>query len=160
MKKESQMKDAYLAAGSFWEAQLSLDAVHGVLATYVGYMGGFMPYPTHSEVLSGKTGHAQTVRVLYDEDIISYGDLVDCFFEIHNPTTLNRQGPDVGTAFRSILFYQDALEKKIAQKAKALFNIYNRYHLPAVTQIRPVELFYAAEDMHQHFLEKRWPLFN
>ncbi len=154
------MKDAYFAAGSFWEAQLSLDALQGVLATTVGYMGGFVPYPTYPEVLSGATGHAQTVKVLYDEDVISYADLVDCFFEIHNPTTLNRQGPDVGTAFRSILFYQNAVERKIAQKAKALFNIYNRYHQPAVTQICMADVFYPAEETHQHFIEKRWPLFN
>ena len=153
------MKEMYLAAGSFWEAQLSLDAIHGVLATYVGYMGGFTENPTYRQVLSGQTGHAQTVKVLYDENILSYADLANTFFEIHNPTTLNKQGPDNGTAFRSILFYQNEAEKEIAQKTKALFNVYNRYHQPAVTQIKMADIFYPAEEAHQHFIEKRWHLF-
>ena len=153
------MKEMYLAAGSFWEAQLSLDAIHGVVGTSVGYMGGFVANPTYKQVLSGKTGHAQTVKVLYDEGVVSYADLANCFFEIHNPTVLNKQGSDTETAFRSILFYQDNQEKEIAQKAKALFNVYNRYHQPAITQIKMADIFYPAEEAHQHFIEKRWHLF-
>ena len=153
------MKEMYLAAGSFWEAQLSLDAVHGVLATFVGYMGGFAPNPTYKQVLSGKTGHVQTVKVLYDENVISYTDLANTFFEIHNPTVLNHSELNDGRAFSSVLFYQDEQEREIAQKAKALFNLYNRYHQVAITQIKPVDIFYPAEEVHQHFIEKRWHLF-
>ena len=152
------MKEAYLAAGSFWEAQISLDAINGILNTTVGYMGGFVPFPTYLDVLSGVTGHAQTVKVIYDENILSYEDIVNYFFEIHNPTSLNRQGPDIGTAFRSILFYQNEYEKHIAEKQKMLFGFYNRYHKQAVTQICLVDVFFEAEEVHQHFIEKyfRW----
>ena len=154
------MKKAYLAAGSFWEAEVSLGVINGVLNTTVGYMGGFVSYPTYSDVISGKTGHAQTVKVEYDENILSYADLADYFFEIHNPTTLNCQGPDVGTAFRSILFYDSQEEKRIAERAKKLFNVCNRYRLDAVTQISPVDVFFKAEEIHQHFLEKHFKLLN
>ena len=151
------MKEAYFAAGSFWNAQLSFDTVHGVLATYVGYMGGIVADPSYMEVLYGGTGHVQTVKVVYDEKVVSYADLVDFFFEIHNPSILKRSS---NKALNSVLFYSDANEKKIAQKAKALFNIYNRYHKPALTQIRKAGTFYMAEEAHQHFIEKSWPLFN
>ncbi|MBE6449670.1 MAG: peptide-methionine (S)-S-oxide reductase MsrA [Alphaproteobacteria bacterium] len=150
------MKEAYFAAGSFWEAQLSLDAIIGVISTTVGYMGGFIPYPNYKDVISGKTGHAQTVKVLYDEDIVSYLDLVNCFFEIHDPTTLNKQGPDEGTAFRSILFYQTEEEKQIAQRAKFLYTFFNPMRKKAVSQICKAGCFYQAEDVHQHFIERQW----
>ena len=154
------MKEAYLAAGSFWEAQLSLDGIPGVLMTKVGYMGGFVPFPSFAQVLSGKTGHAQTVQVIYDENILSYEDIVNYFFEIHNPTTLNRQGPDCGTAFRSVLFYKTEDEKKTAEKLKMLYNILHHYKKTAVTQICLADVFFEAEEIHQHFIEKHFNLWN
>ena len=149
-----KIQKAYFAAGSFWEVQASYEEIEGVLATRVGYMGGFMPYPKHQDVVKGFTGHAQTVEVLFNEDEVSYRELADYFFEIHNPTTLNCQGPDEGTAFRSVLFYLNLEQKTQALLAKDFFDAENIYHKPAVTHIRPVDKFYIAEEEHQYFVEK------
>ena len=154
------MKEAYLAAGSFWEAQLSLDGIKGVLMTKVGYMGGFVPFPTYAQVLSGKTGHAQTVQVMYDEDVLSYEDLLNHFFAIHNPSTLNRQGPDCGTAFRSIVFYKTEEEKHQAERIKTLYNVLHHYKKIAVTQVCLADVFFEAEEIHQHFIEKYFKWWN
>ncbi len=149
-----KIQKAYFAAGSFWEIQASYEEVKGVLATRVGYMGGYISYPSHQDVIRGLTGHAQTVEVLFNEEAVSYRALADYFFIIHNPTTLNHQGPDEGPAFRSVLFYMNLSQKKAAFLAKEKFDADNIYHKPSVTHIRPADKFYIADEEHQYFLEK------
>ena len=145
---------ATFGAGCFWHVEDLLDKTKGVKSTKVGYIGGQLPNPTYEEVCTDKTGHAEAVEVEYDPDEISYEDLLDVFWNNHNPTTLNRQGPDVGIQYRSAIFYHNEKQKEIAEKSKQELEKSGRYEDPVVTEIVPAPLFYKAEEYHQKYFKK------
>ena len=145
---------ATFAAGCFWGVQSSFDQLQGVLKTTVGYTGGHTKNPTYEQVCSDKTGHAEAVRVEFDPERISYGDLVRHFFSMHDPTTPNRQGPDVGSQYRSAIFYHDEEQRKTAVKIKEELDSRDIFPRPIVTEITPASEFYKAEEYHQKYFEK------
>jgi len=146
---------ATFGAGCFWGVQLTFQQIPGVVTTAAGYEGGNKPNPTYEDVCSHTTGHAEVVQVDYDQEQVSYNTLLDVFWNNHNPTTLNRQGPDVGTQYRSVIFYQDEEQKELAERSKQLVEQSGRFNKPIVTQIVPASTFWVAEDYHQSYLEKR-----
>jgi peptide-methionine (S)-S-oxide reductase len=121
----------------------------------VGYLGGTLANPTYKDVCTGRTGHAEVVQVTYDPSEVTYDQLLDVFWENHDPTTLNRQGPDVGTQYRSAIFYHTADQKRIAEESKAKLEASGRFRKPIVTEVTQASTFYLAEDYHQRYLEKR-----
>lgn len=145
---------ASFAAGCFWGVEARFRALDGVIDAPVGYMGGTTSDPTYKEVCSGNTGHAETVQVSYDPAAISYEALLDAFFEMHNPTTLNRQGPDRGTQYRSAIFYHDEAQRRAALKKIDELGASGRWSSPIVTQVQPAGPFWRAEEYHQRYLEK------
>ncbi|MBN2245958.1 MAG: bifunctional methionine sulfoxide reductase B/A protein [Candidatus Aminicenantes bacterium] len=153
MNTEEQNK-AVFAAGCFWGVEERFRQTRGVLSTRVGYTGGTVPDPTYSMVCSGKTGHAEAVEVIFDPSLISYEELVRKFFQFHDPTQLNRQGPDVGEQYRSSIFYLDEQQKEIAQKVKAQLEDFGSYSKSIVTEIVPASEFYEAEEYHQQYIDK------
>lgn len=148
-------KKATFGAGCFWGVEAAYRQIPGVLSTKVGYLGGTMENPTYSDVCGGRTGHAEVVQVTYDPARLTYDDLLTVFWDNHNPTTLNRQGPDIGTQYRSAIFYHDDDQKQAAIASKEERDRSGRYHKPIVTEITPASLFYEAEEYHQKYLEKR-----
>jgi peptide-methionine (S)-S-oxide reductase len=146
---------ATFAAGCFWGVEATFRQVPGVTATRVGYTGGTTAAPTYMQVCTDRTGHAEAVEVAYDPTRVSYDDLLRVFWENHNPTQLNRQGPDVGTQYRSAVFYHDTDQETAARESKERLERDHVYRRPIVTQIVPAGTFYAAEDYHQQYLEKR-----
>jgi peptide-methionine (S)-S-oxide reductase len=146
---------ATFGAGCFWCVQLSFDGIKGVVSTEVGYMGGTLDHPTYKDVCSHKTGHAEVVDVRFDPNVITYEQLVDAFWNIHDPTTLNRQGPDVGTNYRSVIFYHSPEQRALAEQSKKRAQASGRFSGPIVTEIVPAQPFWKAEDYHQKYLEKR-----
>lgn len=142
-------------AGCFWSVQLVFDKLPGVLASYVGYAGGHTDDPTYQEVCTDQTGHAEVVQIEFDPEQISYEALVRVFFENHNPTTLNRQGADVGSQYRSAVFYYDDEQKAVAERFKADLSASNRFKNPIVTEIEPAGKFTMGEEYHQKYLAKR-----
>jgi peptide-methionine (S)-S-oxide reductase len=158
MEKDEIMENSKIAtfgAGCFWGVEAAYRQIPGVLSTRVGYLGGTMENPTYKDVCSGRTGHAEVVEVTYDPARLSYDDLLTVFWENHDPTTLNRQGPDVGVQYRSAIFYHDDEQKAAAEASKAERDRSGRYRRPIVTEITPASQFYEAEDYHQQYLEKR-----
>jgi len=150
------MEKAIFAAGCFWGVEAAFRALPGVLATTVGYTGGTLPDPTYKDVCSGRTGHAEAVEVEYDPARLSYQDLLRVFWENHDPTTLNRQGPDVGSQYRSAIFYLTPEQQAAAQASKGELERSGAYRRrPIVTEITAATPFYKAEDYHQQYLEKR-----
>ncbi|MDR0661551.1 MAG: bifunctional methionine sulfoxide reductase B/A protein [Prevotellaceae bacterium] len=149
----SQMKveRAYFAAGCFWGVQHYLNKAKGVIETTVGYMGGKTDSPTYKEVCSNTTGHAEVIEVVYDPLQTSFEELAKLFFEIHDPTQINRQGPDIGEQYRSEIFYQNEEEKKTAEK---LMQLLYAKGIVAATLLEPATTFWKAEDYHQHYYEK------
>ena len=145
---------ATFGAGCFWHVEDLLEKTKGVKSTTVGYTGGQLPNPTYEEVCTDKTGHAEAVEVEYDPDEISYEELLDVFWNNHNPTTLNRQGPDMGIQYRSAIFYHNDEQKEIAEKSKQLLNKSGKHNDPVVTQIVPAPTFYKAEEYHQKYFKK------
>ena len=146
---------AIFAAGCFWGVQAAFDAVPGVWSTRVGYTGGSAVNPSYEQVCRGNTGHAEAVEIAYDPEQVSYDKLLDVFFSIHNPTTRDRQGPDIGHQYRSAVFYLNA-EQKEAAVAKILeLNRSGKFPAPIVTEIAPAKTFYPAEDYHQDYLKKQ-----
>jgi peptide-methionine (S)-S-oxide reductase len=147
------MEKAMFGAGCFWGVEAAFRQVKGVSSTAVGYSGGHYPNATYKDVCSGKTGHAEVVLVEYDPAQVSYDDLLRVFWENHDPTTMNRQGPDIGAQYRSAIYFftpeQEAAAKASKEKAQA------RYRNKIVTEITPASEFYRAEDYHQQYLEKR-----
>ncbi|MFW3146915.1 MAG: peptide-methionine (S)-S-oxide reductase MsrA [Thermoplasmatota archaeon] len=143
---------AVFGAGCFWGVQASFDQVEGVVSTTVGYSGGTKENPTYQEVCSHRTGHAEVVKVEFDPVKVSYRGLLDHFFQIHDPTTPNRQGPDVGTQYRSAVFYFSREQEKEAREAKERWG--KSYSRPIVTEISPAAPFYDAEEYHQKYFEK------
>jgi peptide-methionine (S)-S-oxide reductase len=147
------MAIATFAAGCFWQVEAEFRQTAGVLATEVGYSGGVTEDPSYRDVCTGRTGHAEVVRVEFDPEKISYDALLDVFWGLHDPTTLNRQGPDVGSQYRSAIFVQDAEQKDVAEASTA--RAQERSGRPIVTEITPATDFYPAEEYHQRYLEKR-----
>lgn len=149
------MDKATFAAGCFWGVEAAFRQLQGVIATTVGYTGGKMENPSYHDVCTDQTGHAEAVLVEYDPARISYEDLLKVFWENHDPTTLNRQGPDVGTQYRSAIFYHTPGQEAAARASKECLEQSGRYQKPIMTQIVPAAPFYRAEDYHQQYLEKR-----
>lgn len=143
-----------LAAGCFWGVQAAFDQIPGVLSTQVGYAGGTVEHPTYEQVCSGLTGHAEAVEIIYDPQQTSFDQLLDVFFKIHNPTTLNRQGPDHGTQYRSVIFYQSDKEKEQALQKIAALTEQHVFEHPIVTNVQKLNYFYPAEEYHQKYFEK------
>jgi peptide-methionine (S)-S-oxide reductase len=146
------MKKAIFAAGCFWGVQYYFDQIPGVIQTTVGYTGGSTKNPTYEQVCSHTTGHAEAVLVEFDPDLVLYETLVKHFFRMHDPTQLNRQGPDVGDSYRSAIFYFDNDQKTVAETVKKQAQA--NWEKPIVTQINSATTFYNAEDYHQKFTEK------
>ena len=145
---------ASFAAGCFWGVEARFRELEGVLDVTVGYMGGTTDNPTYQQVCTGSTGHAEAVQLVFDPDTISYQSLLDKFFGMHNPTTLNRQGPDRGTQYRSAIFYHDESQKNEAlRKIDALGNS-QAWRDPIVTKVEPAGAFWRAEEYHQRYFEK------
>ena len=145
---------ATFGAGCFWHVEDLLSKTKGVKSTQVGYTGGQLPNPTYEEVCTDRTGHAEAVEVEYDPNEISYEELLDVFWNNHNPTTLNRQGPDIGVQYRSAIFYHNDEQKEIAEKSKQTLDHSGKYGNPIVTQIVPAPTFYKAEEYHQKYFQK------
>jgi len=145
---------AILAGGCFWGMEEIIRDIPGVIDTEVGYTGGVTPHPTYAEVSTETTGHAEAVRVTFDPDKLSYEDLLGWFFRMHDPTTLNRQGNDIGTSYRSAIFYLDDTQRQIAEKVKTRVDASGKWTRPVVTEISPASEFTLAEDYHQDYLQK------
>jgi len=155
METENRMEKATFAAGCFWGVEAEFRRVNGVIGTAVGYTGGTKTEPTYREVCSGKTGHAEAIEVTFDPTIITYEKLLDIFWRIHDPTELNRQGPDIGTNYRSAIFYHTPEQKTAAEAAKERLSASKNYHGKKIaTEIVPATEFWRAEEYHQQYFEK------
>lgn len=154
MDKTKGLKKARFAAGCFWGVEDAFRKVTGVLGTTVGYSGGDYPDPTYENVCSDRTGHAECVEVMYDPEEISYEELLGVFWDIHDPTQVNRQGPDTGSQYRSVIFYFDEDQKKAACDSKNSLQQSGEYGREIVTEITPSSEFYRAEEYHQQYFEK------
>lgn len=152
--KTEKIEKAAFAGGCFWGVEDTFSRVKGVISTMSGYMGGNVKSPSYEDVCLGNTGHAETVFIEFDPDAVSYDKLLDIFWQIHDPTTLNRQGPDVGTQYRSVIFYYTDEEKKAAHAALKKMEGSGKFKGPIVTQIVPAGDFYAAEEYHQKYFQK------
>lgn len=148
------MAKATFGAGCFWGVESKFREVKGVTDAAVGYMGGALASPTYKDVCTDRTGHAEVVEVDFDPAQVSYEQLVRVFFEMHDPTTLNRQGPDHGTQYRSVIFFHDDAQRAVAQKVKDELDRAGRFLRKIVTQIVPASDFWRAEDYHQRYFEK------
>lgn len=146
---------ATFGAGCFWGVELKFRQVPGVTEALVGYEGGETANPTYQDVCTDETGHAEVVQVEFDPERVSFDQLLDVFFGLHDPTTLNRQGPDFGSQYRSVVFYHSNEQKKSAEAKIAALTSVGRFRRPIVTQIVPAATFYRAEEYHQRYLEKR-----
>ncbi len=147
------MEKATFGAGCFWGVERAFSAIDGVLATAVGYSGGSTPNPTYEAVCTGRTGHAEVVEIEFDPSRVSYGKLVETFFKIHDPTTLNRQGPDIGTQYRSAIFFHSKEQETEARAVRDRHQAAGTRDI--VTEITAASEFYRAEEYHQKYLEKR-----
>jgi len=147
-------KFAVFGAGCFWGVESSFRAVEGVVDVAVGYAGGDVAKPSYRQVCTGKTGHAEVVQVEYDPARVTFAQLVEVFWQIHDPTTLNRQGPDFGTQYRSVIFYSDEDERQAAEESKRRLDKSGQLGRPVVTQIVPAAEFYRAEEYHQRYYER------
>jgi len=142
---------ATLAGGCFWCLEAVFDELRGVASVASGYAGGNVPDPSYDQVCTGRTGHAEVVQIEFDSNVVTYRDLLRVFFTIHDPTTLNRQGADVGTQYRSAIFYHDEAQKQIAQEVIAEIATAKIWERPIVTELAPFREFYRAEDYHQEY---------
>ena len=152
---EKRTEKATFGAGCFWGVEATFRRVKGVIDTAVGYAGGTLENPTYRDVCSKQTGHAEVVEVIYDPDQVSYGEMLEVFWNNHNPTTLNRQGPDVGSQYRSAIFFNTPEQQTVAQAYLERLDLSGHFRHPIVTEITPASTFYRAEDYHQKYLEKR-----
>ena len=146
---------AAFGAGCFWHVEEAFRNIHGVISTAVGYMGGKTRKPSYEDVCAGNTYHAEVVQIEYDEKKVSYEELLDVFWRIHNPTTPNRQGLDVGTQYRSVIFYFDEKQRETAIKSKESLDKSGKFRKKIVTEIVKAPEFYRAEEYHQKYLEKK-----
>lgn len=145
---------ATLAGGCFWCLEAVYDELNGVTDVVSGYMGGAVLNPTYEQICSGTTGHAEVVQVTFDPDVVSYKELLNVFFTIHDPTTLNRQGADVGTQYRSAIYYHSQEQKATAEQVIGEVNAEKLWNAPIVTEVTVAETFYPAEDYHQEYFVK------
>ena len=159
MTATAKVDTATLAGGCFWCIEAIFQQVDGVTKVKSGYTGGETPNPTYRDVCTGNTGHAEAIQVVYDPTKVSFAKLLEVFFTVHNPTTLNRQGADVGTQYRSAIFYHSAEQKRIAETVVAKLNASGMWTSPIVTEISSLKPFYVAEDQHQNYFNdnKRQP---
>ena len=148
------MEIAILALGCFWGPEINFSKLEGVESTEVGYCGGKHNHTNYEEVCSGNTNHAEVVKIKFDKSKISYENILNYFFDSHNPTTLNRQGPDIGTQYRSEIFYSNDKQKKIAEEVLSKYNI--KYNGKIVTKISEIKNYCKAEEYHQKYLEKKF----
>ena len=148
----AEERRATFGAGCFWGVESKFGKVDGVVDIEVGYMGGTMENPTYRDVCTGRTGHAEVVQVTYDPDRVTYDDLLEVFWSIHDPTTENRQGPDVGTQYRSVIFYHDEDQRERSERSKK--GVQKRFRKRVVTAIEPASTFWRAEEYHQRYFEK------
>jgi len=147
---------ATFAGGCFWHVEATFRKVKGVVSTRVGYTGGKLENPTYKDVCTDRTGHAEAIEVEYDSAVVAYDDLLSVFWDIHDPTTVNRQGPDVGSQYRSVIFYHSPGQKAAALASKERLQATDRYRQQKIiTEIVPATAFYPAEDYHQRYFEKR-----
>ncbi len=153
-EKLVKTEKATFAAGCFWGVESAFRQLTGVIDTKVGYTGGEKPAPTYREVCTGNTGHAEALEVTFDPVKVSYEKLLDLFWRMHDPTQVNRQGPDTGTQYRSAIFYHSPEQKLAADATKAALNKSGKYKKPIATQILPGGTFYPAEEYHQRYIEK------
>jgi peptide-methionine (S)-S-oxide reductase len=149
------MEKATFGAGCFWGVEAAFRELPGVADVAVGYLGGKLENPTYQDVCSDTTGHAEVVEVTFDPAKIGYDKLLELFWSIHNPTTLNQQGPDVGSQYRSAIFYHSPEQKALAEKSKQALEAAKKFARPVVTEITPTSTFYRAEEYHQQYLAKR-----
>lgn len=154
VKKKQSLELATFAAGCFWSVEETFRTLKGVKETLVGYCGGTIKNPTYEDVCNGETGHAEAIQIKFNPKEISYEQLLEIFWATHNPTTLNRQGPDFGTEYRSVIFYHSKEQKELAEKSKEKMNK-EKFNGKIVTEIVPAKEFYPAEDYHQKYLMKR-----
>lgn len=148
------MEKATFGGGCFWGVEAAFRQLQGVLNTSVGYMGGHFPHPSYLDVLSRITGHAEVAQVEYDPEQISYEELLEVFWKIHDPTSLNRQGPDRGEQYRSVIFYHTPQQEQTARKSKRQLQMSNRFDKEIVTDIQSASDYYLADEHHQQYLEK------
>ncbi len=148
------LQTAVLAGGCFWGVEELIRQLPGVVRTEVGYTGGTVPNATYELVKSGRTGHAESIEITYDPARISYEEILEFFFKMHDPTTANRQGNDVGTQYRSAIFYHDDEQRKAAERVKQKVDRSGAWKRPVVTEIVPASAFWSAEDYHQDYLQK------
>lgn len=151
----ASVKLATFAAGCFWGVEAAFRRVEGVVETAVGYSGGTLANPSYEDVCTDRTGHAEAVQIRFDAAKVSYDELLNVFWACHDPTTLDRQGHDIGTQYRSVIFYHDTEQKAAAEDSKQKLDQSGRYKCPIVTEIVPASAFYRAEEYHQRYLEKR-----
>lgn len=147
-------REALFGAGCFWGVQYRFDQLPGVIETEAGYAGGHTERPTYEDVCSDKTGHAEVVRVVYDPSVISYEELLKAFWNMHDPTTVNQQGPDVGSQYRSIIFYYTLEQQKLAEDSKRHLEASGVWQDPVVTEIVPAVPFWVAEEYHQKYSQR------
>jgi peptide-methionine (S)-S-oxide reductase len=148
------MATATFGAGCFWGVEDTFSKIPGVTETAVGYMGGHLQSPSYQDVCTDRTGHAEVVQVQFDPAKVSYDRLLETFWQIHDPTTLNRQGPDVGTQYRSVVFHHDDAQRTAAERMKETLQASGRFRRPIVTQITPAGTFWRAEEYHQKYFQK------
>ncbi|MFO7321944.1 MAG: peptide-methionine (S)-S-oxide reductase MsrA [Chloroflexota bacterium] len=148
------MEVATLGGGCFWCLEAVYDQLKGVTDVVSGYAGGHVPNPTYQQVCSGATGHAEVVQITFDPAVVSFEDLLHVFFTIHDPTTLNRQGADVGTQYRSVIFYHTPEQKETAERVIAELEAQQVWDQPIVTEVTPLDAFYPAEDYHQEYFAR------
>ena len=149
------MEKATFGAGCFWGVQAAFDRIPGVVETAVGYEGGTLDKPTYRDVCSDRTGHAEVLEITFDPAKVSYQQLLEVFFNEHNPTQLNRQGPDHGTQYRSAIFFHSPEQQRLAEATIARLTAEQKFSRPIVTQVVPAQTFWVAEEYHQKYLEKR-----
>ena len=149
------VKKATFGAGCFWGVEAAFRQIEGVTKTEVGYEGGHLENPTYQDVCSHTTGHAEVVEVTYDPERVSYEQLLEVFWNKHNPTQKNRQGWDIGDQYRSVVFFHDEEQRAAAERSKAELDASGRYRKPVVTLVEPAQTFYRAEEYHQRYLEKQ-----
>ena len=154
MEMNTQYDSATFGAGCFWCVEAVFQQLKGVQSVSSGYSGGQIKNPTYKEVCSGLTGHAEVCRIVFDPKIITYKELLEAFWASHDPTTLNRQGADVGTQYRSVVFYHNAEQKELAEKYKQRLNEENAFGKPVVTEISELKDYYKAEDYHQNYFNE------
>ena len=152
---DAPSQKATFGAGCFWGVEASFRRARGVTATAVGYEGGHLENPSYRDVCSDRTGHAEVVEIEYDPEVLPYEELLDIFWSCHDPTTHNRQGPDLGSQYRSAIFYHEPEQQTAARVSQEKLEASGRHSSPIVTEIVPATTFYRAEEYHQQYLEKR-----